>query len=247
LSPLYRIHSGGTMSVADSLGDAPHVTHYEVGHEIELDEAEAARLNENRTPENYRVVRVGGELETGAFKATQPPRSAEVLVSTPGVPGVDELLGAGHVLSEAEIEAARIKIEETPVDTRVTFMGDGPSEPGEPNDSDTSGVASAPGGLAIMQAIADLPPVHEENNSLADSAPDADAVSPTTAADDEAAPDWSTYLAAVSAAEAAKTIRDLESAEDVEAAIEAEEAKGGLKRPLVIRAGKAAIRRLHRV
>ena len=179
------------MSVADSLGDVPHVTHYEVGHEIELDEAEAARLNENRTPENYRVVRVGGELETGAFKATQPPRSAEVQVSTPGVPGVDELRGAG------------LHVDCDPA------MGCGV-------------LANAPGGLAI------------------------DNVNPG-AADDEAAPDWSTYLAAVSAAEAAKTIRDLESAEDVEAAIEAEEAKGGLKRPLVIRAGKAAIRRLHRV
>lgn len=245
---LYRIHSGGTMTVTEGMRS----THYEVGHEIELSEAEAARLNAGRLPGDYRVVRVGGELEIGAVRAKAPPRSVEAKVSSPGMQGLDELRGAvgengvaNHALSKAEIEAARVKAREIPVDTKVTFTDEAPAP------DTTSTPTCAPGGVAISEAIAALP-IDGENllpaaetpaATAADAAVAAAAVSP---GDDEVAPDWATYLAGVSAAEAAETLRTLESASDVQTALDAESGIGGKRRPLVIRAGNAALRRLQR-
>lgn len=211
---LYRIASGGSMT----LTTAGRAITYEIGHEIELDETEAARLNTGRLPGQYRVVRVDGELAAQIERASQAPREVEIKVSERGVQSADELLGTGLPLSE-EMAAGLAQLRSL-APSLATYQESGAS------------AARIVGMLDDTRKAA----------STVDSEPAP--ISEPIAAEDEVAPDWATYLAGVSAADAAETLRTLESVADIQTALDAEAA--GLRRPLVIRTGNVAIRKLRK-
>lgn len=220
---LYRLHTGGTLARHE---DGGILKLYEVGHTIELAPEEAARLNAGRSLADSRVVKVGGEMETTTPKARRlTPETVRIEVATPGTPGVDELIAMGT--DPAIVEAA--------IDAEVRRAGE------------------------RLKLVSDQPEMMEKMRELAvtDDFGEEDAPEPATpepvlvidssapiAAEDEVAPDWATYLAGVSAADAAEALRTLESTDDVQTALDAEAA--GLRRPLVIRAGNATARRLRK-
>lgn len=216
MSPLYRLHTGGTLARHEADG----LKLYEIGHEIELDADEAARLNEGRSLANSRVVKVGGEIETTTPKpARERPEVVQIEVASPGTPGSAELIAMGA--EPAMIEAALIREQE-----------EAQTEPLQPI------VPPTPDPIVFTdEAPTPVAHIEEPVAALAAEAP---------IADDDVASDWPTYLAATSAAEVAETLRTLESIDDVQAAMDAESSPSGQRRPLVIRAGNAAIRRLRK-
>lgn len=225
---LYRIASGGSMTITT----AGRLITYEIGHEIELTEADAARLNENRRPGDYRVVRVDGELAAQIERASRAPWEIEIKVSELGTQTADELRGAGITPSAAliEAEAARAPSIITESGGRKKAL----DEPGQ-----MQGLVDQ-----LAQATATGPPAEEAALIVSEPASEPAIELAPIAAEDEVAPDWATYLAGVTAADAAETLRTLESADDVQTALDAEAA--GLRRPLVIRTGNSAIRKLRK-
>jgi len=201
---LYKIVGGGPFSRWESTSYGEEQRTYVVGDTVELDPAEAERMNREiaKVDRDARRVELAGVTD---FISGQLPTPIPY-----GLPPGMSMVGSDQAPSEAGA------VVTTPTNPTLA-----------------PGIVFTPEQCTAIDALAGTTP----------SAPIVTEGIPATAsAEDAAAPDWATYLAATGPSEACAEIATLTSPDDIRAALTAERA--GAKRPRIIKAAVARLKEL---